>query len=197
VGEISGQELRELKDLVKMRKTAARATADARKAQVLADFEEELSTKYDMYDAAWADVTTEVERVAAQANEQIRTVCEERGVRKEFMPDVRVGWSYRGENAIPERRAELRKAAQARADASAKTAKAIIEGKAVEALTELVARGLDSDAARALLVSLPTPEQLMPPLSVKELEAAITHERTDPYERRSRALPLELDGGTS
>ena len=65
--------------------------------------------------------------------------------------------------------------AKTRIDADAKAAKVAIERSSVEIQTELVAGGLESEAARTFLASMPTAEALMAAApSVAEIEAART-----------------------
>lgn len=86
-----------------------------------------------------------------------------------------VSWYGRGENASALRRGELRAVAKTRIDADARAAKVAIERSSVEMQTELVAGGLESEAARAFLPSMPTTEALMAAApSVAEIEAAHT-----------------------
>lgn len=54
--------------------------------------------------------------------------------------------------------------------AKAKQAKHDIAKSSVEIQTELLAAGLSTEAARAFLSTMPTPQQLMPTLDVKALE---------------------------
>jgi hypothetical protein len=67
------------------------------------------------------------------------------------------------------RRSELIKLAETRLAALTKTAKTAIQGSVLVVETELVTGGLESSEARAVLASMPTVEQLMPPLSLEDL----------------------------
>jgi hypothetical protein len=69
-----------------------------------------------------------------------------------------------------ERRAELRKAADAEIEKLKTAAIFHIKQVCATALTELVATGLTSEAARRFLEKVRTPEKLMPPLDLKEIE---------------------------
>jgi hypothetical protein len=111
--------------------------------------------------------------VVEQADERIAAVCREHGIPEEFRPSLRVVWYNRGQNAIRERRDELRKLAVKQADALAKKALAAIEMKSANMLTQLIAGGLGSDEAKAFLESIPTPTQLMPLLEVDLLKIEV------------------------
>jgi hypothetical protein len=174
VSEITKAERTDLASIVKMRARVARAQVEQREAELLADVEEQLSTIYKVDDAAWAEITAEANRTVALADQEIARICRERGVREEFRPGLRVIFYGRGENAAAGRRAELRKLAQARIAAAGRKAKTAIQAGSVDVLTKLYATGLESDQARAFLASIPTAEQLMPPVVVAELEG--THQ---------------------
>jgi hypothetical protein len=82
-------------------------------------------------------------------------------------------YPVRGENVVATRRQELRKVAYTRIDAIAKDAKLQIEQFSLDTQTKLLAGGLESAEAKAFLESMPTPEQLMPPMTRGAIEAAI------------------------
>jgi hypothetical protein len=79
-------------------------------------------------------------------------------------------WWGRGENASSQRRAELRNLAERQIEAAVASAKLALEASQADVLTKLVAGGLRSEEAHAFLESMPTAEQLMPPLGVGELQ---------------------------
>ena len=70
--------------------------------------------------------------------------------------------------------AELRRVAKAKLDAGAKAAKVEIERSSLRVQTELVAGGLHSADARAFLEAMPTADALLPPLTVAEIESAVS-----------------------
>ena len=92
------------------------------------------------------------------------------GHTRQLAPSAHVAWLPRGENVSAGRRAELRKVAATRIAASERAAKMEIERQSVEIETQLVAGGLQSEDAQAFLASMSTAEQLMPMLSVAEIE---------------------------
>jgi hypothetical protein len=69
--------------------------------------------------------------------------------------------------------------AQTTLSAAEKRARTAIERQSVALQTQLVAGGLTTAAARAFLEALPTPEQLMPPLTLADMAAALGEPRTD------------------
>jgi hypothetical protein len=162
----------DLLSLVKARARVAKSDAEARKAELLADFEAQLATEYDRQDERWAEAERRVGLAMAQLNADIRQVFDDEGVHPRFRPKADVHWWPRGENVSKERRAELRKVATSRLDAQARQAKAMIDAASVDAQTRLIADGLTTDAARRFLEDMPTPETLMPGLRLDVIEAA-------------------------
>jgi len=81
-----------------------------------------------------------------------------------------MGWYDRGETAEAKRRAELRKVVQTRLEARAKLAKLEVERHEVSVLEKLAARALESTEARAFLEATPTASELMPAVTLAELE---------------------------
>ena len=85
-------------------------------------------------DAAWAEIVQEAEQKVQEADELIAQRCQERGVPEDFRPKLSLGWFGRGANAQRERRAELRKLAQAEVAARVKEAKHAIAQEEVRQL---------------------------------------------------------------
>jgi hypothetical protein len=176
---MSSRERSELALLVRRREKLAKADVDSLAAAREADFEAQLAKTYDRYAEAWREQYERAERAVEDLNETIWAEFEEAGVPPEFSPSARMSWSSRGENAIADRRAELRKVARTRIVAEAKAAKAAVERASVEAQTRLCAAGLESEEARRFLDGMPTAEALMPAVpSVAEIEAAAAGGRT-------------------
>jgi hypothetical protein len=71
---------------------------------------------------------------------------------------------------VRERRAELTRVAHSKIDQRLKQAKHGIERASVEFQTRLLADGLESAAAIAFLEAMPTPAQLMPVVTVEEIQ---------------------------
>ena len=165
----------DLAKLARLRERVAKTAAARRKAELLADFEQQLATTY-AYDSdeVWKAATEAAERAVEAAKKKIDERCAELGIPRPFRPTLGLGWYGRGENAVKERRAELRKVATRRLEAMEKDARAEIEARSAITQTEILAGGLETSAARAFLESMPTPEALMPPLDIKALQAART-----------------------
>src|SRR5262249_33041201 len=78
-------------------------------------------------------------------------------------------WYARGENASKERRAELRKVAEATVAAKVAEAKVEIDRVAAQQMTQITQGGLTSEEAQAFIKEMPKPEELLPPLATLEL----------------------------
>ena len=150
-----------------------KARARVAKAELLAEFEQKLAAKYLPSDhPAWEELTATATKAVADADAQIAEVCRELGIPEKWRPGISASWYGRGENASAMRRAELRKVASTRLDAEGKKAKHAIEAKAVEMQSVLVAGALESSDAKAFLETMPTPESLMVPLQLPDVENA-------------------------
>jgi hypothetical protein len=164
-GRMTKAERDDLVRLIKQRERVAKSTAEQRSAIMLADFEREISAihTFDKNEVWRAAMDAGVE-AAKKANEAIIAEADRLGIPPEFRPRVQWHWESRCENAYRERRAELRKVATAEIAAMEKTARVQIEARSIEAQTEIIANGLDSEAAIAFLEKLPPIETLMPAL---------------------------------
>ena len=170
-GMMSQHEYNELKGLLRRREQVAKTRAKQRSAELLADVEAQLAAEYKVDDERWADINRAALAAVQQADAAIAERCRELGIREEFRPKLSLSWHSRGENALKERRAELRKVAQTKIAAIEAQAIAEIERQSVEVQTKLVAGSLGSASAVAFLESMPGPDTLMPALTVGELEA--------------------------
>ena len=162
-----------LRSLTRQGARILKSGIEAEQAKLLADLEEQLAGEYKANDPHWEEITKAADAAVRAADREIAERCEELGVRPEFRPSLSLSWYSRGQNAEASRRAELRKVAQTRIAALGKAAKLAIDTAALERETALVAGGLSSDEARLYLESMPTLAELMPPLSVAELEAEV------------------------
>jgi hypothetical protein len=80
---------------------------------------------------------------------------------------LHLAWYSRGENASKERRAELRRVADAKIDELEMQARVKIERMSCTAQTEIISTGL-SDTAKLFLDKLPSVEVLMPAFDIKQ-----------------------------
>lgn len=169
-----GMTRREREDLAKLcrrREKVAKAGITQREAALNAQVEEQLSAVFPEDDPRWTDVTAEARRALDDADQRIAARCRELGIPERFRPRLSMGWYGRGENAIRDRRSELRMLAQRRIAALGAEARAEIEKASVEVQTALLGGGLETEAARHFLYQMPTPQRLMPAITLAQLEA--------------------------
>lgn len=159
----------ELTKIVRQRARLAKDDVNARHAQIVADAEQALAKKFRADDAAWAEVMTEAKDYMAEVQAKVRAKCEELGIPVDFRPGTGLYWFSQGRNADPQYRTEMRRLVRTQAEASARSARTEIDRQSVALQEQLMAGALESDAAREFLASLPTPEALMPALSIDAL----------------------------
>jgi hypothetical protein len=168
---MTAAERQELGKLVRLNAKVAKDDAEARGKWMLADVEAKLAARYKAEDEFWADITETAEKAVAEADAALAAVCHARGISEDFRPKMILGYFPRGENASPERRAELRKVAQTEVAARVKEACVEIDRQAAQQLTRITQAGLTSEEARAFLASMPSPEKLLPPLEALHLRS--------------------------
>jgi hypothetical protein len=180
---MTSRERSDLAALIRKREKVAKSRTAHVKAERLADFEVQLASVFAAEDERFSDLNTFAQEVEKRANEELERRCAELGIPAHFRPGLHLNWMGRGENATSERRAELRRVAQSRADADQKKAIEHIEFASLEAQEELLRDGLTTSAAREYIERLPTPEQLLPSLDVGSLLKALPGHHED-QERR-------------
>jgi transposase len=137
-----------------------------------------------------ARLARDLREAVGEADARIGERCDELGIPQGFRPSIAMGWIRRGEEAASERVAELRRIAKAELSARDQAAKVEIERASLDVQTQPVAGGLRSDEARRYLDDMPTPDVLMPPLAVTEIETTLG-EREGERPRYRRYLDLE------
>lgn len=161
----------ELGQLIRKRERVMKSMVSERAAAMLLEFESQCAAIYSFdQDEIWERSFKEAERVAKEAQATVAERCKELGIPKEFAPSIHIDWYSRGQNAVASRRAELRKVAKAKIAVVEKEALAKIERMSLDAQTEVIAHGLESDAARGFLERMPSVEVLMPTLNAAELK---------------------------
>jgi hypothetical protein len=171
---MSRGERAELGQLIRKREKVMKSKAAERSAQMLADFDAATAKIYHFdEDAVWAEAQREAQSAIDSASAMIAARCLELGIPAEFAPGLTMYWHGRGQNAVRDRRVEMRRAAKSRIDAIEKEAISKIERLSLEAQTEVLANGLESEAARSFLNTLPPIEKMMPTIEVREVEQLI------------------------
>jgi len=149
----------ELAKLVRQRERVAKTDARKRSARLKAD-------------AAWNDLVTLAQEGIGKINQQLAGRARAVGLPKKMgYPKLSLGWNVEdSEYCNRDRRSEIRRMVDSRIADLQATAMAEIERRSLDAQTEILAGGLTSDAARAVLASLPTVEALMPSVDLTALE---------------------------
>jgi hypothetical protein len=173
-GRMTSRERGELAKLIRHQERVLKSTAKQRSAELLAEFEQQIAAKYSFDDDdTWREAYAAAEAEIKRANERVAKRCRELGIPKAFAPSIDVHWYERGENMVNARRVELRKVAVTRIAALERTAITKIETMALEAHTEVIKDGIETQAARAFLDAMPPLDTLMPPLSMREMQTLL------------------------
>lgn len=167
-------ERQELGQLIRKRERVMKMQAQERSAALMAEFDAQSAKIYHYDDdPVWQRVHAEAVASLDVARVEIAARCHELGIPQEFAPGLDIYWHGRGHNAVQERRSELRRAAKSRIAAIEAEAISKIERLSLEAQTQIVANGLESEGAKAFLNAMPAMDQLMPPLQFDEIASLV------------------------
>jgi hypothetical protein len=156
--------------LNRRRARQAEREAEARERVLLAEVEDLMTAEFEAHDRLWAEAVNIAKDAMAKANAQIQAQCLDLGIPPKHAPGLSLTWHARSsEFTDSSRRAELRRLAASRLAALTKTAKSAIQAASLNVEEQLILGGLQSGEARAFIAAMPTPEQLMPPLSLEDL----------------------------
>jgi hypothetical protein len=165
----------DLLKICRQRERVAKSEVSAVAARRKADFERQLAAVYTFDQReVWARAYASAKEACRRANEEIAREAEAMGIPREFAPSLTTPyWFERGENMVRERRVELSKVAYSRIEQMEKEAKVRIERSSVEFQTKLFADSLESADAKAFLETMPTAEQLLPAVTIEEMQNAL------------------------
>jgi len=181
--------------LANERREVAKTTARRRTADVMAQFEVELQTFHERKDNETFARVTEILGIAvSRAREEVDKECERLGIPSRFRPRINVGWNPGGMMAAD--RKLMLEIAKKQAAAQQMRAYEQIEQAVVMAKTKIVAASFDAGVAMNVLNSLPSIEQLIPPMSFASIEQMFLRDpqrmldeynRSQDYHNRIRA----------
>jgi hypothetical protein len=165
--------------LARLRERVAKSGLIEVGKQLVADLEKQLDARYPFNrDEVWAEAV----RAASEAFDQAQRKIEERsrqlGIPDRFAPSLGKFWFEGGEQMFKDRVIALRRIGKTQIDAMIAAAKRKIEQSSLAIQTRIMTSAL-GDEAKAFLEQMPTPEQLMPPLKLGELETMLA-ERSNP-----------------
>lgn len=169
---MTGRERSDLQSLARMNARVSKADVDAVVAARYAAFENDLARD-------WTAQELEVEQLIAEAqvkideiNAKITAECDRLNIRPELRPRMG-GGLWTSPRASREREIEFRRKAKAELEAAGKRAKVEIDRQSAAVITQIVSTGLTSNEATAMLGKVATPEDLVPTLDVRDLEALV------------------------
>jgi hypothetical protein len=178
--KLSRNETHDLGMIIKDRAKVLKAHVASMGASRLADFEQQLAAIYSFdQDEVWKAATEEATAIVLHAQERIAKRCEELGIPKTFAPRLGIHWEGRGENALADRRAELRRVAKTTVEAMEREALLKIEQQSLDLRTQVVAMGLLSPDAKLFLESLAPVEDAMRSLTFEDVERRLEQQRAD------------------
>jgi hypothetical protein len=171
-GVLSASERSDLSKLIRQRERVAKSEVKSRRARLKADAEMEMNSIFEAEDALWNDLVVLAQEGMRKINQQLAARAREVGIPKAMgYPKLELGWrtadSQYGDRG---RRGEIRRMIDSRLGDMEASAVAAIEQRSLGAQTAILAGGLTSDVARAVLASLPSVEALMPALDLATLE---------------------------
>jgi hypothetical protein len=180
-------ETHDLGMIIKDRAKVLRAHVEDQVAACVADFEKKLAASYSWdTDDTWKQAAERTQAAAEAAQQIIKERCKELGIPPTFAPRIGVHWEGRGENALSQRRTELRRVAKTSIEAMAKAAITKIEKQSLELRTQIVAMGLLTAEAKMFLESLSPIEESMRSLDFVEVEKRLEREQTEREAMRRR-----------
>jgi hypothetical protein len=155
--------------VIRGRERVAKAAVAERRRR--GDYEAQISRVYSFDDnAIWKAAMAATAKATEEARAKVDLECHRLGIPAEFRPEIgQPIWYCRGENAMAERRAELRKLAHAQITEAEKRARVHIERISVEAQSKVLETGLSAPAQEFLKI-LPSVETLMPALQLERVE---------------------------
>lgn len=159
----------ELRSLIRRRAGVAKKDVDARREELAADFEEELTVEFQPDDDRWGEIVRTAQRAVEDAERALQEECERHGIRKELRPHIGVSWLQGGREDIERRKMQLRRLAVKRLDSMAAEAKLQIDRQAIAVESRLAATALRSAEAAEWLASLPQIDDLIQALDVSTL----------------------------
>jgi hypothetical protein len=164
----------------RQRARLAKQAVDALTAERKYKFLEQLAREYSWdEDKVWKEAYEECKAVVADARKKIADRNEAKGIPRWAAPSVSLGWWGQGQNAVREFCAKMIRLHNAKTDEQSKKSKLHIDQVALGIEEKLLTGGLETDAAKAFLESMPTPETLMPAITVAEVKREIEAPESD------------------
>lgn len=169
--KLSRNETHDLGMIIKERTKVLKSHIEAEGTRLLGEFERQIAAVYSFDDdEVWKAAAEEALKAAKEAQEKIAKRCEKLGIPRTFAPGLSISWQGRGENALKERRTELRGVAKAQVKAMMAEAVVKVERESLDLRTQIVALGLLSPEAKMFLQTLKPVEAAMQALAFDDIE---------------------------
>jgi hypothetical protein len=186
IKQMTKPEREALAKLIRQRERLAKTSAAERSAHLMADFEQQADRMYSWdEDEVWRKALLSAKEEVDRANLKIADRCKELGIPAAFAPALGIEWRQQ-RASIGAERSKMRQVARRRIEQIEASARTAIERASVAAQESLLVGGLTTEAARMFAESLPVVEELMPNLSIADLQRQIIEER--PIGRRFGSL---------
>ncbi|SRR5258707_1179968 len=180
-GELTKADRESLLKLARLRERVAKSGLIEMGKQLVADLEKQLDARYPFNrDEVWAAAMRAATEAVEEAQKKIEERSRQLGIPERFAPSLRHHWFEQGEQMFKDRVIALRRIGRTQIDALIARAKRKIEEASLAIQTRIMASAL-SDEAKAFLEEMPTPEQLMPPLKLGELETILGERSSSRY----------------
>lgn len=175
---LSRSETHDLSMIIRDRAKVLKSAVAARAAELKAKFETQMATIYKWdEDEIWKAAAEAAAREVQIAKEKIAKRCAQLGIPERYAPSLDLTWAGRGENALEQRRRELRSAADAIIAAMSRKAEAQIDKQSLDLRTQVVAMGLLSPESKLFLESLATVEEAMAEIEFTDVEKQLDAHR--------------------
>lgn len=166
-----------LAKLVRQRERLAKTSAAERSAVLMADFEQQADRIYSFNeDKVWREAVMAANAEVMKAQVTIADRCRELGIPGPFAPTLSVNW-HQQRASVSAERAKMRHVAKRRIEQIEASARTAIERASVAAQESLLVGSLTTESAGLFAESLPSIEELMPQLSMSDLQQALIEER--------------------
>jgi hypothetical protein len=158
----------ELKSVVKQQMKVLRAEVVQRKAELLAQVDDEIAASFEEEDRQWSALQHEVHEAVLEANRRINDALYRHGF--ETRGDTERMWVQAPSMRQPkEKQYELRQRAAHRIEARVKDAMLQLDRQEADLLRTLAVGALESEAAQEFLSSIPSVAELVPAARLEQL----------------------------
>jgi len=170
-GKMTKSELENLLRAIKLNAKAAKTSVVNLGAQLKAEFEVQLNTKYPPDgDPVWEEEYKALLVEWKKRQDRINKRSAERGIPQRFRPGIEKPlWSYGGQQCFDKLRPELRRLAHAQIDAMVKSRLEGLEAQSAQVQLSILSHGFVTEEAKRFFAELPTIPSLILPIKIEEI----------------------------